>query len=182
MQAYSQDLRYRILCAMDQRKPRAEIAKTFAVSQSTIKRYLKLRRETGGIKPRAIPGRPSRKGAAQRAGLLPQLEAHPDATLVVHRQLWETTHGVQISCATLSRAIRRLNWTPRKRPYTQVSRMKPSASLGESKPNGSVRTGNTEKFIRMRKMLPYRSWNYEALALADIFSGCSPRLVWPALV
>ncbi|HEY7415169.1 MAG TPA: helix-turn-helix domain-containing protein [Ktedonobacteraceae bacterium] len=136
MQAYSQDLRHRILRAVDQGLPRSEIIKTFAVSRSTIKRYLKLRRETGDVKPKAIPGRPSKKGAALHAGLLPQLEAHPDATLVEHCQFWEAMHGFQISSATRSRTIKHLNWTaPRKRPYVQVSRMKPTVSSGESKPN-----------------------------------------------
>ncbi|WP_040445754.1 helix-turn-helix domain-containing protein [Ktedonobacter racemifer] len=109
MQTYSHDLRQRILRAVDQGKPRAEIIQTFAVSRSTIKRYLKLRRETGDVKPKVIPGRPSKKGAALHAGLLLQLEAHPDATLVEHCQFWETTHGMQVSSATMSRAIRRLN-------------------------------------------------------------------------
>lgn len=62
MQAYSQDLRQRILRAVDQVQPHAEIIKTFAVSRSTIKRYLKLRRETGNVKSKAIPGRHQRKG------------------------------------------------------------------------------------------------------------------------
>jgi hypothetical protein len=84
MRAYSQDFRQRLLHAVDQGMSRAEIIKIFAVSRSTIKRYLKLRRETGDINPKAIPGRPSKKGAALHAGLLPQLEAHPDATLVEH--------------------------------------------------------------------------------------------------
>src|SRR5258708_22489090 len=57
MRAYSYDLRQRILRAADQGKSRAEIIKTFDVSRATIKRYLKLRRETGDIKPKAIPGR-----------------------------------------------------------------------------------------------------------------------------
>jgi hypothetical protein len=74
-----------------------------------------LRRETGNVKPKAIPGRPSKKGAALQAGLLPQLEAHPDATLAEHCQFWEATHGVQISSATMSRAIQRLNWTRKKK-------------------------------------------------------------------
>jgi len=100
---------------VDQGTPRAEIVKTFAVSRSTIKRYLKLRRETGDIKPRAIPGRPSRKGVALQAGLLPRLEAHPDATLVEHCQFWEAMHGVLVSSATMSRAIQRLNWTRKKK-------------------------------------------------------------------
>ena len=54
MRAYSQDLRQRILRAVDQGMPRAEMIKTFAVSRSTIKRYFKLRRETGEVKPKAI--------------------------------------------------------------------------------------------------------------------------------
>ena len=115
MRAYSQDLRQRILQAVDQGKPRAEIIQTFAVSRSTIKRYLKLRRETGDVKPKAIPGRPSKKGAALQAGLLPQLEAHPDATLDEHCQWWEATHGIPVSSAIMSRAITRLNWTRKKK-------------------------------------------------------------------
>jgi transposase len=115
MQAYSQDLRHRIVRAVDQGMPRAEITKTFAVSPSTIKRYLRLRRETGDVKPKAIPGRPSKKGAALHAGLLLQLETHPDATLVEHCQFWEATHSIQVSSATMSRAIKRLDWTRKKK-------------------------------------------------------------------
>jgi transposase len=106
MRAFSYDLRQRILHAVDQGMPRAEIIQTFAVSRSTIKRYLKLRRETSDIKPKAIPGRPSKKGAALHAGLLPQLEAHPDATLAEHCQWWEAAHRVPVSSATMSRAVR----------------------------------------------------------------------------
>lgn len=115
MRAYSYDLRQRILHAVDQGMPRAEIVKAFAVSRSTIKRYLTLRRETGDVKPKAIPGCPSKKGTALYAGLLPQLEAHPDATLAEHCQWWEATHGFQVSSATMSRAVTRLNWTRKKK-------------------------------------------------------------------
>ncbi|WP_236065247.1 IS630 family transposase [Reticulibacter mediterranei] len=115
MRAYSYDLRQRLLRAVDQGMPRAEISQTFAVSYSTIKRYLKLRRETDDVKPKAIPGRPSKKGAALHAGLLPQLEAHPNATLDEHCQFWEATHGIPVSSATMSRAITRLNWTRKKK-------------------------------------------------------------------
>jgi transposase len=59
MRAYSYDLRQRILHAVDQGKSRAEVIKTFDISRATIKRYLKLRRETGDVKPKAIPGRPA---------------------------------------------------------------------------------------------------------------------------
>jgi transposase len=115
MRSYSQDLRHRILHAVDQGKPRAEIIRTFEVSRATIKRYLKLRRETGEVQPKAIPGRPAKKGAALLAGLQPQLDASPDATLEEHCQIWETTQGVQVSTASMSRAIQRLGWTRKKK-------------------------------------------------------------------
>src|SRR5260221_4909472 len=115
MRAYSQDLRQRILHAVDQGKPRAEIIKMFEVSRATIKRYLKRRRETGEVRVKAIPGRPSKKGAALQAGLLSQLAAHPDATLAEHCKPWKPSQGVQVSSATMSRAIQRLDWTRKKK-------------------------------------------------------------------
>jgi transposase len=114
MKPYSQDLRERVLRAVESSMPRADIVTTFAVSLATIKRYLKQRRESGHIQPKAIPGRPARKGAALQAGLLAQLQAHEDARLEDHCQQWEAEHGVQVSTATMSRAIRRLGWTRKK--------------------------------------------------------------------
>src|SRR6266852_801737 len=84
MKAYSQDLRQRVLRAVDQGTTQAEIAKTFAVSTATIKRYLRQRRESGHVLPKAIPGRPARKGAALQASLREQLATHPDATREEH--------------------------------------------------------------------------------------------------
>lgn len=115
MKAYSYDLRLRVLRAVDQARSRAEIVAMFAISLATLKRYLNLRRETGDIKPKAIPGRPAQKGAALLVGLQPQLDAYPDATLEEHCQIWKTTQGVPVSSATMSRALQRLNWTRKKK-------------------------------------------------------------------
>src|SRR5579859_8291631 len=111
MKAYSQDLRQRVLRAVDAGQSQGEVAKTFAVSVATIKRYLKQRRETGHIEPKAIPGRPALIGAALQAGLRAQLEAHPDVRLEDHCRLWKEEHGMQVSTASISRAIARLGWT-----------------------------------------------------------------------
>src|SRR5256885_4384124 len=81
---------------------------------ASIKRYLKQRRETGELSPKAIPGRPSKKYAALEAGLVAQLKAHPDSTLEGHCQLWESTHGMWVDHTTMSRAIRRVGWTRKK--------------------------------------------------------------------
>src|SRR5215207_3899538 len=81
MKPYSKDLRLRVLGAVDSGKPREEVAKTFSVSMPTIKRWLKRRRETGDLKPKPIPGRPSRKGVMIREWLPQHLEANEDLTL-----------------------------------------------------------------------------------------------------
>ncbi len=59
MRAHSQELRQRVLRAVDEGTSRAEIIERFQVSRATIKRYLKQRRETGNVQPRPIPGRPN---------------------------------------------------------------------------------------------------------------------------
>src|ERR671913_17827 len=85
MKPYSKDLRLRVLSAVDSGKPREEVAKTFSVSMPTIKRWIKRRRETGDVKPKPIPGRPSRKGVMLRDWLPQHLEANDDLTLEEHR-------------------------------------------------------------------------------------------------
>ena len=49
MKAYTQELRERIVAAVDHGVPREEVAEVFGVGLSTIKRYLKQRRETGSV-------------------------------------------------------------------------------------------------------------------------------------
>jgi transposase len=114
MKAYSIDLRERVLRAVDQGKPRSEIVQMLGVSLATIKRYLKQRRETGHLWPKAIPGRTPRKGAALQAGLVAQLEAHPDVSLETHCELWEKEHSMRVSTSTMSRMILRVGWTRKK--------------------------------------------------------------------
>ena len=133
MKAYSQDLRERILRAVDLSRPRAEIMQLFGVSSATIKRYLKQRREEGHVQPKAIPGRPPKKRAQVEAGVLPQLQAHDEATLEQHCAMWEQTHGERVSRWTMSRAIKRLGWTRKKSLWGRRSATRRSELPGEQK-------------------------------------------------
>jgi len=108
MKPYSKDLRLRVLAAVDAGSPREQVAKTFSVSMPTIKRWLKRRRETGDVEPRAIPGRPSRKGTMLERWLPGQLEANHDLTLEEHRKAFDEETGVLVSTSTVGRAISRL--------------------------------------------------------------------------
>ena len=117
MRAYSEDLRLRIVAAVDGGMSRSGAARVFGVGRATVKRYLALRRQTGGLAPRPRHGPPPVVSAALAAALPPRLEAAPDATLAEHCAWYEETAGVRVADTTMSRVIRRhLGWTRKKRP------------------------------------------------------------------
>ena len=126
MKAYAMDLRVKVLRAVDQGYPREEIVKLLGVSRATIKRYVKQRRETGTVGPKVIPGRPPKKLGPLQAELVAQLQAHNDLSLEDQCRLWEQSHGVQVSTATMSRAIKRLGWTRKKRRWVPVNAVRKS--------------------------------------------------------
>jgi len=131
MKAYSQDFRARVVLAVDAGYPRAEIVQMFGLSLATLKRYVKQWREEGHVRPKVIPGRPPTKRAPVEAGVLPQLQAHADATLEQHCVMWEQTHGERVSRWTMSRAIKRLEWTRKKSRLERQSAMRKSVLRGE---------------------------------------------------
>ena len=117
MNAYSKDLRLRVLEAVDRGVPRKEVANLFGVSLSTIKRYIKRRRAGQDLEPRRSTGRKRRilASAEEKHLLWEQLENNDEATLERHCELWEQKRGVRVSIATMSRAIRnKLGWTYKK--------------------------------------------------------------------
>ncbi len=117
MRAYSVDLRQRVLTALDRGMVRKQVVITFGVSLATLKRWLVLRRTTTTLTPTPPSGRRRTISVAQHAALWAQLEAHPDASLEQHTQMWNTAHGVTLSYRTLGRAIIRLGWTRKKRRW-----------------------------------------------------------------
>jgi transposase len=129
MRAYSQDLRERVLRAVDQGKAQQEIVEVLGVSLATIKRYVKQRRDVGHVRPKVIPGRPAKKARQLEAGLLPQLQAYPDVTLEQHCDLWQQAQGERVSPRTMGRAIKQLGWTRKKsrwQPANATSRNEPA--------------------------------------------------------
>jgi transposase len=133
MKPYSKDLRLKVLEALDRGLPRREVAEVFSVSLPTIKRWLKRRRETGEVAPKPNPGPPARKGAALEQALPEELRANPDFTLQEqHRELFEETHGISVSTASISRAFERLGLPLKKRRSSLQSATKRSEGAGAS--------------------------------------------------
>jgi len=113
MKAYSEDLRQRIVDAVDQGMSRLEVVRTFQVSLATVKRYLKHRRDIGRLLPKPCLGRPSTKGGARGAvGAAVGRCTRCDVTRSLRAlgsPVW-----VQVSTATMSRTIRHHGWTRKK--------------------------------------------------------------------
>ena len=133
MNAYSKDLRLRVLAAVDRGMPRKEVVRTFGVSIATIGRYLRRRREGEDLAPRSSTGRTPTilANLHQRRALWKQLERNDTATLEHHCEIWEERQGVKVSLSTMSRAIRRLGWSRKKDRWVPPSEMKKQEVLGE---------------------------------------------------
>lgn len=133
MNAYSLDLRLKVLDAVDRGIPRKEVARTFGVSMPTLERYLRRRREGLGLTPRKSPGRTPSICASveERRMLWAQLQENDEATLERHCELWEKRRTVRVSVSTMSRAVRKLGWTFKKRRWVPPSETKRREVLGE---------------------------------------------------
>ena len=114
MRGYSEDLRSRVVAAVMSGMPREEVVWRYAVSLATIKRWLKQWRETGDLGLKRSPGRPSVKMGPLLAALPARLTEQADVRLEDQCAWWREQSGVEVSTATMSRAIARLNWTRKK--------------------------------------------------------------------
>ena len=133
MKPYSKDLRLRVLAAVDRGMPKKEVARVFGVSEPTIRRYLRLRRQTGDVEPRPLPGPPAPKREALEQRLPAQARSNPELTLAEHCELFEDIHGVKVSTATMSRAFEKLGLPLKKSPSSRPSATKKSGSAGANR-------------------------------------------------
>jgi transposase len=76
--AYSIDFRKRAIAYMDEGHTTAQLKEAFGIYASTLNAWRKLMEKTGSLKPRAIPGRPSKIDVEN---LKQAVEAKPDAYL-----------------------------------------------------------------------------------------------------
>jgi transposase len=124
MGIYSKDLRTRAVEAVERGIPRKDVVETFSISLTTLKRWLRKRREGRDLSPGTSTGRKRRILATEEEerALWEQLDANDDATLREHCQMWEERRGVRVSPSAMSRAIHhRLGWTYKKRRWRPPS-------------------------------------------------------------
>ena len=115
------------------RCPKKGVIETFAVSLTTLKRWLRVVREGKDLYPGVSTGRKRRILATpeEKKALWEQLEQNDDATLERHCQMWEEKRGARVSAATMSRVIRHgLGWSFKKRRWVPPSETKKLEVLG----------------------------------------------------
>lgn len=114
MNAYSLDLRKKIVEAKERGTPTTEVAKTFGVGLSTVKRYAATAREGKPLAPKKRPGSKPKLDEAARKLLEADLEERPAATLPQRREFLARVAGVRVSDSTLSRMLGRMGWSRKK--------------------------------------------------------------------
>jgi transposase len=111
MKAYSEDLRKKIVSAIERGMSKAQAARLFDVSLSSVKRYSRTAREGESLEPRKSPGRPRK--ADQKAQLLLEkdVEERPSATIPQRRRFLEHISGKSLSDSTVRRLMKRMGFS-----------------------------------------------------------------------
>ena len=114
MNAYSEDLREKIVEALGRGMGKSQAARTFSVSLSSVKRYAKLAREGRSLAPKKRPGSEPELDERSRKLLQADLEEHPFLTLQERCEYLRAVASVEVSRSTVCRAIKRMDSTRKK--------------------------------------------------------------------
>jgi transposase len=121
MNAYSEDLRKKIIEALRRGMNKSEAARAFSVSRSSVKRYAKLAEEGLPLAPKKRPGSKPKVDERAKRLLEADLEERPAATLSERREYLGRVSGLWLSESTLSRMLRRLGWSRKKDRWERQS-------------------------------------------------------------
>jgi transposase len=131
-QAYSEDLRARVLAAVDRGGRVYEIAPLFGVSVSYIYKAVERRRRDGIATALPRAGRPGRKLEGHLEALAAHVAAHPDETLAELVAWSEHQRGVTVCIATMSATLDALDLSLKKRHAMLPSRSAPMSQQPDS--------------------------------------------------
>ena len=157
-QSYSQDLRARVLAAIDGGMAARSVASVFRVSVSYIYKAVIRRRRTGEVSASSRRGhRPRKLTPRQEAALAAHIAAHPDITLAALQTWLAGEHAVRLSNGAMWSAVDRLGLSFKKRrsaPPSRTARM--SRPGGASGGRHSPSSMPTSSFSSMRPAPPPR--------------------------
>ena len=130
MQAYSLDLRQRIVDALGDGATIEATAQRFAVGITTVKRYKARLRETGTLAPTPWPGRAPVIKKEQEDDLRALVASRTAWTLGALSQAWHEAYGIAPTVSVLSDTLKRLKTT-----HTKSAASPPSATNRSARPS-----------------------------------------------
>jgi transposase len=114
MKAYSEDLRRKVVEALERGLNKCEAARLFGVSLSSVKRFARMAREGHPLKPGKARGRCPKIAENARKLLEADLKERPAATLPQRREFLRRVAGVSVSDSSVSRMLKRMGWSRKK--------------------------------------------------------------------
>jgi transposase len=114
MSGYSEDLRQRIVSSVDIGISKAQAARTFSVSLSSVKRYLDKARRGESLLPKKRPGSAAKLDEKAMRLLEEDLRERPFVSLRERCEYIEAMTGLSVSRSTMCRAIARIGPTRKK--------------------------------------------------------------------
>lgn len=121
--ALSVDLRARVVAAWEAGEvTQQQVADRFGVGVASVKRWVRLKRETGSLAAKKGPGRVPTLGSPERETLSAIVEEQPDRTREEIADELEARGGPRISVATVGRELRRIGLTRKKNAVRRGAR------------------------------------------------------------
>ena len=108
MKPYSEDLRIRLVQAVEGGMSKSAVARLFGVSLSSVKRYLRIVQRGKSLAPRKGGGRPPKTNQTAEKLLEEDVKERPAATVSERRRFLEHTTGKALSASTVKRLLKRL--------------------------------------------------------------------------
>jgi DNA invertase Pin-like site-specific DNA recombinase len=121
MNAYSEDLRKKIVEALRRGMGKSEAARSFGVSLSSVKRYARMAQEGRPLAPKKRPGSKPKMDESARRILESDMEERPAATLPQRREYLQKIAGLKVSESTVSRMLKRMGWSRKKDRWVRAS-------------------------------------------------------------
>ena len=110
MKPYSEDLRTRIVKAVEEGMSKSGAARLFGVSLSSVKRYARIASRGEPLEPRKGGGRPPKTDETAQKLLEGDVNERPAATVAQRRLFLEHATGKTLSDSTVSRLLKRMGF------------------------------------------------------------------------
>ena len=129
MNGYSEDLRQKIVSAVGRGMSKAQAARTFSVSLSSVKRYVEKACRGESLAPKKSPGSPPKLDQKATRLLEEDIKEHPYTTRQERCDYIEAITGLSVSRSTMCRTIARLAQSRKKGTSCHRARRVPKGRL-----------------------------------------------------